>query len=144
MSSPRNLAAPASLPVWPLLAATAVIVAVAVGWAALKAWETKQQNTKVAQALTGGDPTRAPTLVTRYGCGGCHTIPGIPGATGKVGPPLSDLRERVYIGGVLPNTAPNLIDWIVNPRQFSPRTAMPVTGIKTDEARDIAAYLYAQ
>jgi cytochrome c2 len=144
MSSSRDLIRPASLPVFPLLAAIALILVVAGGWAAVKAWEAKQQNAKVAQALTGGDPSDAPALVTRYGCGGCHTIPGIPGAVGKVAPPLSDLRERVYIGGMLPNTAPNLIDWIVNPRRFSPRTAMPVTGINAEEARDIAAYLYAQ
>jgi cytochrome c len=144
MSSPRDLSPAVILPVWPLLAVMALIIAVAVGWAAAKAWETRQQNIKVAQALTGGDRTQAPALVTRYGCGGCHTISGIPGATGKVAPPLSDLRQRVYIGGVLPNTAPNLIDWIVDPRRFSPRTAMPVTGISKEEARDIAAYLYAQ
>ena len=32
--------------------------------------------------------------------------------------------------------------WIVNPKQFDPRTAMPVTGISLGEARDVAAYLY--
>ncbi|MGY4382706.1 cytochrome c1 [Bradyrhizobium sp. i1.3.6] len=33
---------------------------------------------------------------------------------------------------------------IVAPQTFSPRTAMPATGITESEARDIAAYLYAQ
>ncbi len=144
MSSPLDLTRPSNPPVWPLLAAIGLIVLVTIGWVAMKTWETKQENTAVAEALTGGDPTLAAALVTRYGCGGCHTISGLPGATGKVAPPLCDLRERVYIGGVLPNTAANLIDWIVDPRAFSPRTAMPETGISKDEARDIAAYLYAQ
>jgi cytochrome c1 len=31
---------------------------------------------------------------------------------------------------------------IVNPKQFTPQTAMPITGISEREARDVAAYLY--
>ncbi len=49
----------------------------------------------------------------------------------------------MYIAGVAANTADNLIRWIVAPRTFSERTAMPATGISEAEARDIAAYLYA-
>jgi len=142
--SSRNGAPTVTMPLWPLLAALALIVLMAFAWAGVKKLEQQQENLAVARALTGGDPARAATLVMRYGCAGCHTIPGLPGAEGKVAPPLSDLRARVYIGGVLPNSAENLVDWIVNPRKFSPRTAMPVTGIGEAEARDIAAYLYAQ
>jgi cytochrome c2 len=108
------------------------------------AWSQSSQRTAVAHALTGGDPERAPELMRRYGCGGCHTIAGVPGADGLIGGPLDGLRERVYIGGVVQNNANNLINWIVSPRTFSPRTAMPATGISADEARDVAAYLYAQ
>jgi mono/diheme cytochrome c family protein len=144
MSSPHEIDRASNVPTWPLLASVGLIILVALGWATTKDWEKRQDNLEVARALTGGDPTRAAALVTRYGCGGCHTISGIPGATGKAAPPLTDLRERVYIGGVLPNTAPNLIGWIVNPRAFSSRTAMPATGISKEEARDVAAYLYAQ
>lgn len=96
----------------------------------------------VAETMTGGDASRAPPLFRRYGCGGCHTIPGIPGADGKVGAPLSDLRERIYIAGVATNTPTNLVDWIVSPQRFSPNSAMPATGITENEARDLAAYLY--
>jgi cytochrome c2 len=83
-------------------------------------------------------------LLARYGCNGCHTIPGAPGADGKVGPALSGIRERVYVGGVLQNTPANLIGWIVDPPRFSPRSAMPATGITEAEARDVAAYLYTR
>jgi len=109
------------------------------------AWlaRAQQEQEAVAKALTGGDPARAPALLLRYGCGGCHTIPGVPGADGRVAGPLSGMRERVYIGGVTRNTPGNLIGWIVDPRAFSPRTAMPATGISEAEARDVAAYLYA-
>jgi cytochrome c1 len=95
-----------------------------------------------AVALTGGDPARAPALFRRYGCSGCHTIPGIPGADGQTGAPLTGLSKHVYIAGVLENRSDNLIAWIVSPQSFSPQTAMPKTGISEQEARDLAAYLY--
>jgi cytochrome c2 len=98
---------------------------------------------ETAVSLTGGNPDRSPAIFRRYGCTGCHTIPGVPGADGMVGPALSDLSRRVYIAGVLPNTSENLQRWIVTPQRFSPHTAMPETGINAAEARDVAAYLYA-
>jgi cytochrome c1 len=97
----------------------------------------------VAEALTGGDATKAPLLMRRFGCSGCHTIPGIPGADGQVGGRLTDLRHQVYIGGVAPNTSQNLVMWIVSPQTFSPHSAMPETGISEAQARDVAAYLYS-
>jgi mono/diheme cytochrome c family protein len=106
-------------------------------------YKFRSQRHTTATALTGGAPNRAPALLIRYGCGGCHTIPGVPGARGLVGPPLADLGKRVFVGGVVSNTPDILIRWIVNLRDLSPRTAMPITGISGDEARDVAAYLYA-
>jgi cytochrome c2 len=97
----------------------------------------------VAEALTGGEVKRAPAVFRRYGCGGCHTIAGVAGADGKVGGRLTELREQVYIGGVVTNTPQNLTAWIVSPQRFSPRSAMPATGISEAEARDVAAYLYS-
>lgn len=110
------------------------------GW---KALQHRQQTTAVAAALTHGDAARAPALMIRYGCAGCHTIPGVPGADGKVAPSLEGLRERVFVGGVLRNTGENLVRWIVDPQSVSPRSAMPATGLTEAEARDVAAWLYA-
>ncbi len=106
--------------------------------------KTEVNRTEVAKAMTGGDAALAPAIFRRYGCTGCHTIPGIPGADGKVGGALSGLREQNYVGGVLNNTPDNLIQWIASPPRFSPRTAMPATGITEEEARHVAAYLYGQ
>ncbi|WP_244434539.1 MULTISPECIES: c-type cytochrome [unclassified Afipia] len=104
----------------------------------------RSRTLTIARTMTNGDPVRAPNLLRRYGCGGCHTIRGIAGADGKVAAPLQDLRERVYIAGVVPNTSDNLVKWIINPQALSPRSAMPATGISESEARDVAAYLYGR
>jgi cytochrome c1 len=69
-------------------------------------------------------------------------IPGIPGASGQVGPPLAGIGGRSYIAGVLVNTPEDMIRWIVNPRAVDSLTAMPALGVTAAEARDIAAYLY--
>jgi mono/diheme cytochrome c family protein len=98
----------------------------------------------VAIAMTGGDPARAAGHIRRYGCAGCHTIPGIPGGDGQVGGPLGDIKRRVYIGGVVTNRPDNLVGWIVSPQTYSPRSAMPASGISEAEARDVASYLYSQ
>jgi cytochrome c2 len=115
-----------------------VLGTAAAGMALLDARETRQR----AIALTGGDPERGRGLLTRYGCAGCHTIPGVARADGIVGPPLAGIADRVYLGGVLTNTPEHLIAWIVDPRAIDDKTAMPVTGIGREEARDVAAYLY--
>jgi len=87
---------------------------------------------------------RGPQLVRDYGCVGCHTIPGVPEASGKVGPQLDRLGDQVYIAGRLPNSGQNLAWWIQNPQTVDPRTAMPDLGVGERDARDIAAFLYAQ
>ncbi|RFB85851.1 cytochrome C [Rhizobium leguminosarum bv. trifolii] len=107
-------------------------------------YRERSERQASAVAMTRGDPARAPMIFRRYGCTGCHTIPGIEGADGKVGGDLSGLRERVYIAGVLNNSADNLVGWIVTPQTYSPKTAMPATGLSDKEARDLAAYLYAR
>jgi cytochrome c2 len=89
-----------------------------------------------------GNPAHGKQLITTYGCGGCHTIPGVHGARGKVGPPLFFFAERTMVAGELPNTPPNLTRWIQHPKQVEPNTAMPDLGVTQDDANDIAAYLY--
>jgi len=119
-----------------------VIVAAALG--AARYISIRGSDLQMAKALTGGDPDRAPVLLRRYGCGGCHTIPGLSGADGKVAPPLEGLRQRIYIAGKLQNTPENLVRWIVSPQALAPGSAMPQTGISESEARDVAAFLYSQ
>jgi cytochrome c2 len=95
-----------------------------------------------AAAMTGGDPARGRAAISRYGCSTCHTIPGVSGANGLVGPPLSQIASRSYIAGVIPNTPDNMIRWIENPPQIDGLTAMPNLSVNEQDARDIAGYLY--
>lgn len=83
-------------------------------------------------------------LIAAYGCGSCHTVPGVPGADGMSAPPLNHFYERGYIAGVLPNTEENLVRWIQDPQKILPGNAMPSLGVTAEEARQIAAYLYNQ
>jgi cytochrome c len=92
--------------------------------------------------ITGADPKRGAALIENYGCGTCHTVPGILRARGRVAPPLDFFSERSFIGGELPNTPETLVRWIMNAPALIPGTAMPNLDVGERDARDIAAYLY--
>lgn len=81
----------------------------------------------------------ATALMTRHGCAGCHTIPGVDGAESNVGPPLTALGRRVYVGGRL-NTPRHLAEFIHDPSAARP-SSMPRVGISPEEAAQVAAYL---
>ena len=92
--------------------------------------------------LAGGSPERGKAALAAFGCSSCHTIPGVHGPNGLVGPPLGGIASRSYIGGVVPNTPDNMVRWIMDPPALAPRTAMPNLGVGTGDARDMATYLY--
>lgn len=81
-------------------------------------------------------------LLRQFGCGACHEIPGVAAADGRVGPPLTAIASRVYLGGTLPNSPENMARFIRRPQDFVPRTAMPELGVSEPHARDMVAYLY--
>lgn len=96
-----------------------------------------------AHKLTGGDPDAGKAAIGRYGCGACHTIPGVPGAKANVGPGLDKLLMRTYIaGGHMVNNPRNLIAFLRKPREVNPGGAMPDMAVTEKDAKDIAAYLY--
>ncbi|MEJ0047872.1 MAG: c-type cytochrome [Rhodospirillales bacterium] len=82
-------------------------------------------------------------MVEQLGCGGCHTIPGIRGARGLVGPPLDNIADRMIIAGVLANYRGQHGCLAAGRRKASlPGNAMPNMGLDGKDARDVAAYLY--
>jgi cytochrome c2 len=104
-----------------------------------------------AASAAGGAPVVEPgspaaegqMIIASEPCVGCHTIPGIPGATGTVGPNLGGVASRTKIaGGAVNNTGPDdLKKWILNPPALKPGTLMPNVGLTDDQATKIVAYL---
>jgi cytochrome c len=92
--------------------------------------------------VAGGSAARGSRLIAQYGCGNCHTIPGVSGARGLVGPPLTAFSQRSFIAGSFRNEGETLVRWIMNPQEMRPGTAMPSLVESSQHARDIAAYLY--
>jgi mono/diheme cytochrome c family protein len=91
-----------------------------------------------------GDPTRGLALVAggSYGCAACHAIPGIRFPKGNVGPPLDGMAGRSLIAGQLPNKPGVMVAFLQDPPALAPQTGMPNVELTTEQARDIAAYLY--
>ena len=116
--------------------------AVAFSLAVAPACRDSRYHDEAIAHMVGGNPDRGPDLIRSYGCGTCHTIAGVAGANGLVGPPLSGIAERSFIAGVLPNAPENMVRWIEDPKAVDSLTAMPVLGVSPADARDIASYLY--
>src|SRR5438270_4511692 len=83
------------------------------------------EGERAAPPDNGGDAERGAALIRHYGCGGCHIVPGISGANGLVGPPLTLMARRIYIAGVLRNSPDNMMTWLVSPQQVIPGHARP-------------------
>src|SRR5437016_1360074 len=79
-------------------------------------------------------PTQDQTLIAEKGCGACHTIPGVPGANGVIGPNLAGIASRNPIaGGSVPNSGPSdLKRWIMDPPAEKPGTPMPKLSLSDD------------
>ena len=102
----------------------------------------KAQHEANEKIITSADALHGKALIRKYGCPACHVIPGVAGAVGLVGPPLTGIASRVYIGGVVPNSPDAMVVWLQHPQVIDPLTAMPDVGVTPGDAQDIAAYLY--
>lgn len=100
------------------------------------------------------DPMRGRQLFTEKGCLACHQHEGTTAAAGNLpavvsvahfAPNLSRLAAKL---GAKPGDKASarrwLIQWIKDPKQYHPRTFMPVTHLEDREAADIAAWLLDQ
>lgn len=89
----------------------------------------------------GADDHEAKALIADH-CATCHTVPGVEGAVGKVGPPLAGFAKRQTIAGKFVNNRATLVRWIMHPQRMLPGNAMPEMGITQPQAMAIANYLY--
>jgi len=75
-------------------------------------------------------------------CAACHSVPGVTGANGKVGPSLAGIATRQIIAGKLPNTPVNLRHFLEHPQAVEPGGGMPELGLTQQQSAVIADYLY--
>jgi cytochrome c len=118
------------------LIALALSVVVVAGFRAF--WSQEPRD-----ATTGANAERGRTALVEFGCGTCHTVPGVTAANGRVGPSLADFSTHTYVAGRLPNNRDAVVRWIRFPQEIEPGTAMPDLGVPELAARDITAYLYS-
>jgi|SRR6185436_1974251 len=99
-------------------------------------------RTEARKSAIPGDPERGRQLIAQYGCNACHTIPGVEGAQGSLGPPLGGILKRPALSrGTVKNTPGNLVKFIQDPAALNPSTSMPSLVMPPGDAQDIAAYL---
>lgn len=122
----------------PTLVCFGLIVIALAGGCADRPAETSAPTTPPSRQILD----RGAMALHAYGCGSCHRIPGMASADGSVGPPLVNMRRRVYIGRGLPNTPQNMARWIQVPQQFAPGSAMPDMQVSGADAQAITAYLW--
>lgn len=93
------------------------------------------------EILSNGNTDRGRALMQQYGCPSCHVIPGVKGASGRVGPPLTEIALRTYLAGRILNTPEGLMRWVMHPRSVDEKTAMPEMNVTERDAADIASFL---
>ena len=106
--------------------------------------ERESDQTRAALARPSdsvADPERGIVALRQYGCATCHRIPGVVGADAPVGPPLTHIAGRSFLGGALQNGPDQLARWIRTPQAVHPGSAMPNLGVTDRDARDMVAYL---
>ena len=86
--------------------------------------------------------TIGPETFTASGCPACHTIDGLAGANGKVGPNLSHFGSRTTLAaGIRQNTPEQLQAWITDPQAIKPGNVMPNLHVRPRDVEVLASYL---
>jgi cytochrome c oxidase subunit 2 len=102
-------------------------------------WQAAQR-TAAAQPQESNRAKGAQVFVSKP-CALCHTIRGT-SAGGTVGPDLTHLGSRAYIGAdVLPLNVGSLAAWIADPHGVKPGVNMPPVRLGADELNAVTAYL---
>lgn len=97
--------------------------------------------TEKTASTSSGDPQAGRTLLIAKGCGACHSVRGVPEASGSIGPTLNGVASKSQIADTVPNTPENMKRWITNPSTIKPGTMMPPLGLSDKESDDLVAFL---
>jgi cytochrome c len=92
-----------------------------------------------AEPFKPGDANAGKTVFTTKGCTGCHTIEGVQGAVGTVGPNLTHISGQPYDS--FPDDPQFLKQWINDPQTAKPGTAMPKLGLTDEELNNVVTFL---
>lgn len=75
-------------------------------------------------------------------CFACHTIQGVPGAVGKLGPDLTHMASRsTIVSGYLDNTPDNLKQWLETPQSLKQGALMPNMNLNPSQVAALVDYL---
>lgn len=75
-------------------------------------------------------------------CAVCHSVRGLPGSQGKMGPDLTHLMSRRTIAaGTLTNNTANLAAWISNTQALKPGVDMPTESLNGPQLQALLAYM---
>ena len=76
------------------------------------------------------------------GCGGCHTINGVQGFVGVLGPNLTHFDSRTtFAGSTFLNNTVNLRHWLADPPGVKPCARMPKLPMAPADLTALVAYL---
>lgn len=89
------------------------------------AWAAAQ----LAEAAPAARQSEGAGVFIQRGCNACHTVRGLPGAVGVIGPDLTHLASRTTIASaLLDNTPENLAKWLRDPLTVKPENTMARDG----------------
>jgi cytochrome c oxidase subunit 2 len=109
-------------------------------------WVSEQKSPAV-KPESGPGAEGYELFIGKGGCISCHTVNGVEGAQGRVGPNLTHLKSRTtFAGAVFANTAENLTRWVKDPPAMKPMrpdegTGMPDQDLTDEEVDKVVAYL---
>src|SRR5258708_430732 len=91
-----------------------------------------------AAQTSAGSVEAGRSAIDKYGCAGCHIIPGIEGLRGMAGPSLEHLKNRGLLARKLPNNPESAANWMPNPQAVDAQHSMPNLGHPPKEPRATA------
>jgi cytochrome c oxidase subunit 2 len=97
------------------------------------------------QQRAGPPPPSTLAIMQAKGCGGCHTINGVEGFVGVIGPNLTHFASRTsFAGSTFPNNAVNLRHWLADPPGVKPGADMPNLHLTPQQIDALIAYLQSR
>jgi cytochrome c len=101
----------------------------------------RPEEIPIVKVDLAGNPARGKLLIEQYGCHACHSVPGIEGPAGMIGPGLEHSATRPLIAEKIPNTVENMQRYLENPQAVNPEGTMPNLNVTPEDARDLTAFL---